>query len=148
MTLFPKQDDPLKPLFINMGSSTVQEIENGKKIMRSFIEIVDVLNKNGITLVAGTDMGFPGYSVFRELELFVACGLSPIEAIQSAAIIPAKVMGLANSLGSIEVGKQADLILVDGDPLENMRNLRNVHTVIKAGKMYNPAALHKMAGFN
>ena len=116
--------------------------------MRSFMEIVGALSKNGITLVAGTDMGFPGYSVFRELELFVACGLSPIEAIQSAAIIPAKVMGLANSLGSIEVGKQADLILVDGDPLENMRNLRNVHTVIKAGKMYNPAALHKMAGFN
>ena len=145
---FSSLPDPLKPLFTNTGSSSPQEIERGKIIMKAFMDIVGALNKNGITIVAGTDMGFPGYSVYREMELYVACGLSPMEAIQTATIVPARVMNLSAVRGSVEAGKNADLILVDGNPLENIRNIRKVSMVIKDGKLYDPPALHKMAGFN
>ena len=145
---FRSLPEPLKPLFTNTGSSTPQEIERGKIIMKTFMEIVNALNKNGITLVAGTDMGFPGYSVFRELELYVASGLSPMEAIQTATIIPARVMKQGAVLGSVEAGKNADLILIDANPLDNIRNIRKLKLVIKDGQVYQPDALHKMAGFN
>ena len=145
---FSSLPDPLKPLFINTGSNTDQEIERGKVIMKAFMDIVNALNKNGITLVAGTDMGFPGYSVYREMELYVASGLSPMEAIQTATIVPSRVMNKGSVSGSVETGKNADLILVDGDPLQNIRNIRKLSLVIKDGKIYEPATLHKMAGFN
>jgi len=145
---FRSLPDPLKPLFTNTGSSTPQEIERGKMIMKAFMEIVNALNKNGITLVAGTDMGFPGFSVFRELELYVAAGLSPMEAIRTATITPARVMKQAAVLGSVEVGKNADLILIDGNPVNNIRDIRKLNLVIKDGQAYQPEALHKMAGFN
>ena len=145
---FSSLPDPLKPLFTNTGSSTPQEIERGKMIMKAFMDIVGVLNKNGITLVAGTDMGFPGFSVYREMELYVASGLSPIEAIQTATVIPARVMNKDSVTGSVEKGKNADLILIDGDPLQNIRNIRKLNLVIKDGKIYEPPVLHKIAGFN
>ncbi len=145
---FTSLPEPLKPLFINTGSSGQDEIARGKRIMKAFMEIVDALNKNGITLVAGTDMGFPGYSVYREMELYVASGLSPMEAIRTATIIPARVMNKDSVSGSVEAGKNADLILIDGDPLQNIRNIRKLNLVIKDGQLYEPAALHKMAGFN
>ena len=145
---FNSLPEPLKPLFITTGTSSPQAIARGKLRMKTFMDIVNALNKNGITLVAGTDMGFPGFSVFREIELYVASGLTPMEAIQTATIIPARVMNQASILGSIEAGKKADLILIDGDPLENIRNIRQVSQVIKDGKLYDPSALHKMAGFN
>ena len=116
--------------------------------MDAFFKIVYALQANGVTLVAGTDMGFPGYSVYRELELYVAAGLTPMEAIRAATIIPARVMKLSDILGSVETGKNADLFLVDGDPVENIRNIRNVSMILKDGRIYDPEALHKTAGFS
>ncbi len=145
---FASLPEPLKPLFVNTGSSTAQEIERGRKMMDAFFKIVYALHANGVTLVAGTDMGFPGYSVYRELELYVAAGLTPMEAIQTATIIPARVMKLSSILGSVETGKNADLILIDGDPVENIRNIRKVSIVIKDGRIYDPEILHKTAGFS
>ncbi len=145
---FNSLPSPLKPLFINTGSDTEAEIARGKKAMAAFMQVVDALHKNGIPVVVGTDMGFPGYSVFREMELYVASGMTPIDAIRSATIVPATVMKRATSLGSVEKGKNADLILVDRNPMDNIRNIRSVSAVIKDGKLYDPAALHKTAGFN
>ncbi len=144
---FSTLPDPLKQLFINFGSSNPQQIARGKKIMESFTQVVGELNKNHITMVAGTDMGFPGYSVFRELELYVSAGLTPMEALQTATIVPARVMKMENASGSLEAGKNADIILIEGNPLQNIRNIRNVKTVIRNGSMYDPGALHTMAGF-
>lgn len=116
--------------------------------MQSMKLIVKALHDEGVSIVAGTDMGFPGYSLDRELELYVDCGLSPLEAIQTATIIPARVMHRDKQSGSIDVGKQADLILVDGDPLQHISDLRKVTVVIKDGKIYYPPALHRMVGFS
>ena len=144
---FSTLPEPMKPLFINTGTSDSNQIKRGKIIMKDFKDITGALYKNNITIVAGTDMGFPGYSVFRELELYVECGLTPMQAIQTATIIPAKVMKADGITGSVEAGRRADIIIIDGDPLQNIRNIRKVQTVIKDGNIYDPVALHKVAGF-
>src|SRR5208282_6674253 len=96
---------------------------------------------------AGTDQNVPGYSVYREIELYVEAGFTPMEAIQAATIVPARVMKRDGDLGTIEPGKRADLILVDGNPLENIHNIRNVKTVITGDVAYNCAELWQSVGF-
>jgi imidazolonepropionase-like amidohydrolase len=93
-------------------------------------------------------MGFPGFSVARELELYVEAGLTPAQALKTGTITPAEVMGLGKQTGSITAGKNADIIIVDGNPLTNISNVRNVKVVIKAGKVYDPGTLHRMVGFS
>jgi len=138
--------EPLQVLFVNMGMPP-DRAEKFKPVFRDMEKIVRLLHDRGITIVAGTDMGFPGFSVDRELELYVEAGLTPLEALRTATIIPARVMKKDDVTGSIEPGKQADLIIVDGDPLTQIRDLRKVRTVIKDGVVYQPQQLHAMAGF-
>jgi imidazolonepropionase-like amidohydrolase len=140
--------EPLKALFVNMGMSDPKQIERGKQMMSNLRKIINILYQDSITIVAGTDMDFPGYSLYRELELYVECGLPPAAAIQTATIVPARVMKMASSSGSVEKGKRADLILVDGDPLLQIRNIRNVVQVMKDGVLYDPSELHRLAGFS
>lgn len=138
---------PLQALLKNTGMEAAQA-EKLRPIYLSMVEIVKKLHDAGVTIVAGTDQGFPGFSVARELELYVQAGLTPADAIQTATIVPARVMKIDNKTGSIEEGKQADLIIVDGDPLKNIRDIRNVTTVIKAGQVYDPGKLHTLVGFS
>ena len=115
--------------------------------MKDFKEIVGALYKDSIPIIAGTDMGFPGYSVFRELELYVESGLTSMQAITTATITPARVMKLEVMSGSVTKNKRADVIIINGDPLKNIRDIRKVTTVIKDGNIYNPVTLHAIAGF-
>jgi imidazolonepropionase-like amidohydrolase len=137
---------PLQAIFKNTGTEPANA-EKLKPIWDCFQKIVKVLYDSGVTIVAGTDQGFPGYSLDRELELYVQAGLTPMQAIRTATITPAAVMKMDKETGSIETGKNADLVIIDGDPLTNIREIRKVTTVIKAGKIYNPVALHKLVGF-
>jgi len=137
---------PLQVLFVNMGMPP-DRAEKFKPVFRDMEKIVRLLHDRGITIVAGTDMGFPGFSVDRELELYVEAGLTPLQALQTATIIPAQVMKKDAVTGSVEPGKQADLVIVDGDPLTQISDLRKVRTVIKDGVVYQPQQLHAMAGF-
>ena len=137
---------PLQALFKNMGMPPAQA-QLARPRMHSMMSLVKVLHDKGITIVAGTDMGFPGYSVARELELYVQAGLTPMQAIQTATIVPAQVMNMDKRTGSIKAGKQADLVIIDGDPLKEIRNIRNVWMVIKEGQQYDPGVLHRMVGF-
>lgn len=119
----------------------------GREILDIFSKITGELHKNGLTVVAGTDQVVPGHSLRRELELYVKAGFTPMEAIQSATIVPARVMKVDKDLGTLEAGKIADLILVDGNPLENISNLRNTKYVVAAGRMFDCAALWQSVGF-
>jgi imidazolonepropionase-like amidohydrolase len=138
---------PLQSLFEHMGSPA-DRARTLKPRFNALSALVKVLHDKGVIIVAGTDMGFPGYSLFRELELYVAAGLSPLDAIKTATIVPAKVMNVDATSGSVAERKNADLIIIDGNPLENIRNIRNVKLVMKDGVVYEPAELHKLAGFN
>jgi imidazolonepropionase-like amidohydrolase len=111
------------------------------------VQIVGALHRAGVPIVAGTDQTVPGYSLYREIELYVQSGFTPMEAIQAATIVPARVMGLDKELGTIEIGKQADLIILNANPLESIHNIRSVESVITAGTMYHCAELWQSVGF-
>lgn len=143
---YEKLPVPLQQLFTSMGMPAEQS-NKLKPRYQGMLNLVKVLHDKGITVVAGTDMGFPGYSLPRELELYVQSGLTPLQAIQTATITPAKVMGMDKTNGSIKAGKQANLLILDADPLTEIRNVRKVFTVIKDGQQYDPKVLHKMVGF-
>ena len=104
------------------------------------VEIVGDLHRSGVTIMAGTDASdetnvFPGSSLHDELSLLVEAGLEPVEAIRAATSTPANFLGHADSLGTIEVGKLADLVLLDADPLEDIRNTQRIAAVIFDGKL-------------
>ena len=110
-------------------------------------EVLRALYAAGIPIVAGTDKALPGHSLHRELELYVQAGLTPMQVIQIATGGAAKVMGMDRDTGTVEVGKRADMILVDGDPLARFSDLRKVARVITNGRVYDPARLWKSVGF-
>jgi imidazolonepropionase-like amidohydrolase len=83
----------------------------------------------------------------RELELYVKAGLTPLEAIQTTTITPARVMKLDNEVGTIEPGKRADLIILDADPLDNISNIRKVRFVMTQGRLFDCARLWESVGF-
>jgi imidazolonepropionase-like amidohydrolase len=138
---------PLQALFKNTGQDA-KGAAKYKPLYDGMMKTIKVLSDAGVTLVAGTDQGFPGYSLDRELELYVDAGLTPFQAIRTATIVPAQVLKMDKVTGSITPGKQADLIIVDGDPLSRIRDIRKVTTVMKAGRLYNPVQLHKLVGFS
>jgi imidazolonepropionase-like amidohydrolase len=119
----------------------------GEQIFQKELAIVGALHKAGIPVVAGTDQTVPGHSLHRELELYVQAGFTPMEAIQAATLVPARVMGLEKELGTVEKGKRGDLILIDGNPLQDIHNTRKVEYVITNGTMYHTAELWQSVGF-
>jgi hypothetical protein len=101
-------------------------------------KVAGALHRNGVPIMAGTDaLGLPlvapGNSLHRELQLLVASGLSPYEAIRSATVVPAAFLGKANEFGTIAVGRRADLLLVEGNPLENLAVLKRSSGVMVRG---------------
>jgi len=137
----------LQALFKDTGEDPARAAKF-KPMFDSEVKIVKTLYDAGVTIVAGTDQDFPGYSLDRELELYVQAGLTPMQALQTATITPARVMKMDKVSGSIEAGKHADIAIVDGDPLNNIREIRKVTLVIKAGKIYDPVQLHQLVGFS
>ncbi|TDW96121.1 amidohydrolase family protein [Dinghuibacter silviterrae] len=137
----------LQALFVNAGMDA-KKAAYYKPVFQSWVGIVKVLHDYGIPIVAGTDEALPGYSLYREMELYVQAGLTPMEALQAATITPARVMGMASRSGSLSPGKDADLIVVDGSPENDIRQIRKVNLVCKKGVVYDPVALHRLVGFN
>jgi imidazolonepropionase-like amidohydrolase len=119
----------------------------GKATTDLFLKIIGELHRQGLRIVAGTDQVVPGHSVHREIELYVKAGFAPMEAIQAATLVPAQVMKVDKESGSVEVGKNADLVLVDGNPLDNISNIRNTKFVVTGGKVYDCAKLWTSVGF-
>ncbi len=117
------------------------------RALRAQLGVIKAMHDAGVRIVAGTDYGLPGFSLLRELELYVAAGLSPLDAIRSATSVPAEVMGLSRDVGTIETGKRADLVVLDADPLADIRNVRRGRWVVVNGRMYEMAALRRVVRF-
>ena len=96
--------------------------------------------------VPGTD-DFPGFTLQRELELYAKAGVPNAEVLRKATLLSARVAGKEAELGSIEVGKKANIILVDGDPVKNISDIRKVELTIKNGSVYDCKALYQSYGF-
>lgn len=107
--------------------------------------LIGRMHQRGVPIGAGTDtpifLAIPGYSLHAELEQLVASGLSPLEALRAATVRPAEFFGIENDIGTVDPGKRADLVLLDADPLSNIRNTRRISGVISKGRFYAPAEL-------
>lgn len=100
-------------------------------------EIVHILHDAGVKFLAGTDLGnpwiFPGFSLHDELGQLVENGFSPLEALQTATLNPARFYHATDSLGTVRAGHVADLVILDGNPLADIRNVARVHAVVLNG---------------
>ena len=106
-----------------------------------FSEMLKTLKKMyaaGVKITAGTDSPFMTYGLSFHVELhnFVQAGLSPYQTLQTATISAAQAIGVDKDLGSIEAGKLADLVIVNGDPLKNIKDAMNTEIVFKNGELY------------
>ena len=116
-------------------------------VFNKFLAILGELHRHGVPIVAGTDIAVPGHTLHRELELYVEAGFTPMEAIQAATLVPARAMGLLQEIGTIESGKRADLLVVSGNPLADIHDIRKVTRVVARGRLYDPATLWQLVGF-
>jgi hypothetical protein len=103
------------------------------------------LNKAGVKILGGTDTPqpfiVPGFSLHEELELLVRSGLTPLESLRTATYNPAEYFGALDSLGTVSQGKLADLVLLDANPLTDIRNSRRISAVVANGRVFDRAAL-------
>ena len=118
-----------------------------KRRIRDSQAMVKALFDAGVPIVAGTDGALPGYSLLRSIEMYVEAGLTPMQAIESATRVPAESMGLAKDVGTIEVGKRADMIVLTADPLAQISNIRKLRWVVADGRVLEPSKLWTAAGF-
>jgi imidazolonepropionase-like amidohydrolase len=111
----------------------------------AMLKLLKALYDAGVTIIPGTD-GLSGYMLHHELELYAKAGIAPAEVLRMATLTPALVMGVDKDRGVIAAGKYADMVLIDGDPSKNISDIRKVATVLKGGRVYDPAAIEKTLG--
>lgn len=126
------------PMLVNLRESSRQE---GLFDMLAHVSML--MRRAGVNILAGTDAGQgsmrPGETLHQELALLVAAGLTPAEALQTATLEPARFLDATDSLGTVQQGKIADLVLLDANPLADIRNTRKIAGVLAGGK-YLPRA--------
>lgn len=125
-----------------------EEYNYAKKVYPKYFELIGAMRRAGVQFLAGTDTGnpycFPGFSLHDELALLVQAGLTPIDALRAATLNPSKFLGLDRSFGTIEKGKIADLVMLDANPLDDIRNTQKIHAVVSNGLFLDRDALDRM----
>jgi imidazolonepropionase-like amidohydrolase len=118
----------------------------GKRIFAKDLEVVGAMKRARVPILAGTDGPYSqgGDALHSELELLVQAGLTPHQAIQAASRDAAKAMGVLNEVGTVEVGKTADLVLLDADPMVNISNTRKISAVVLHGQLFTEGELSAM----
>ena len=122
--------------------------KNAEPFRQSFEKLLGFVKRMydaGVPLLAGSD-DIAGFTLHRELELYVLAGLTPAQTLQVATLNGARFAYRLGRSGTITVGKDADLILVDGDPVANISDVRKVSLTMKAGVMFFPAELYDALG--
>lgn len=159
---FPDQTDPAEVTFAKYIPRPLRErtkeikdailkelnpddFTSGKPLFQKQMELVAPMRSGGVKFLAGTDMPLsPGFTLHEELGLLVQAGLTPIEALQSATRNPAEYFGMLDSVGTIEKGKLADLLLLQADPLQDIGNTRNIDAVVVGGRLVPKSSIQDM----
>jgi imidazolonepropionase-like amidohydrolase len=120
-----------------------------KKFVQMELDMTLAMFRAGVPFLAGTDTAagvhvFPGFSLHQELALFVQAGLTPLQALQTATLNPAKFLNRLADLGTVERGKLADLVLLDANPLEDIANTKKIRAVVLAGRYLDRPELDRM----
>ena len=107
--------------------------------------IVSSMHQAGVPIMAGTDSPmpgvYPGFSLHEELQQLVQSGLTPLEALRAATLEPARFLHIDKTVGTVAVGKRADLVLLDADPTKDIRNTERIHAVLLGGRLLRRADL-------
>lgn len=126
-------------------SGTTQDFQLARSVYKKQIELAGLMHRAGVKFIAGTDVlnpfCFPGFSLHDELAILVEAGLSPMEALQTATLNPARFLGKEKDFGTIAEGKIADLVLLEGDPLADIRNTTKINSVVVNGRLLDRNAL-------
>jgi imidazolonepropionase-like amidohydrolase len=133
---------------ITQGYGT-DDLGTRKRFIEKELEVAGMLHKAGVPFLAGTDTPagvhiFPGFSLHEELQRFVVAGFTPLEALQTATLNPARFFGMEDQLGTVEKGKLADLVILSGNPLEDIANTQKITGVILDGHYFSRSDLDKM----
>jgi hypothetical protein len=116
-----------------------------ERALANMFALLPALHEAGVPLLIGTDV-WPGFGLHHEMELFVRAGIGASDVLSLATLGAARIMGMDDQSGSVEPGKLADLILVDGDPIADISDIRRVVTVVSDGRVYDPAAIYGALG--
>jgi hypothetical protein len=131
-----------------MFSIWSKDRELADSMFSRYLQLVGLLNRAGVPIMAGTDaLGpfcYPGFSLHDELALLVEAGLTSMHALQAATRNPAVFLNVSDSLGTVESGKLADLVLLDADPIADIRNTTTINAVILDGQLIDHAALQRI----
>ena len=131
-----------------LKNRTPEVSARARMIFQKELDLILAMHRAGVKMLAATDAVVwyvvPGFSLHDELELFVQAGLSPMDALQTATRNPAIYFGLSDTLGTVEEGKKADLVLLEANPLENISNTKRINAVIVGGRLFPKASLEKM----
>jgi imidazolonepropionase-like amidohydrolase len=139
----------------NLAHQMEAEYEMRTKLVQNSLSVVREMKAVGVPIMAGTDSAapnvFPGFSLHEDLLYLVQAGLTPAQALQAATVKPAEFLGRTAEQGTITVGKRADLVLLDANPLDDIRNTQKIRAVVVNGKFLDrrelDALLAKVAGF-
>jgi imidazolonepropionase-like amidohydrolase len=120
-------------------SRTPEDFKVSRLVYKKQLELVGLMRRAGVEFIAGTDVVnpfcFPGFSLHDELALLVEAGFSPMEALQTATLNPARFFGKEKDFGTVQEGKIADLVLLDANPLEDIRNTTKINSVVVNGQL-------------
>lgn len=130
------------------GDRSEEDFAYARREFRKNLEVVGAMQKSGVGILAGTDTlnpyCFPGFSLHDELGFLVQAGLTPMEALQAATLNPARFLGKEKEMGTIEVGKIADLVLLEANSLVEIRNTTKIAAVVFEGKLFSRTSLDAM----
>jgi imidazolonepropionase-like amidohydrolase len=133
------------------GTRSAYPGTRGQRALRGFfregLRLTGAAHRAGVPVLVGTDTTIGGFRYHDELKLLTDAGLSPADVLRAATIQAARYTGLDRGSGSIAVGKRADMVLLDADPLRDIRNTRRIRSVVLGGRYYDRAALDRLLGF-
>jgi imidazolonepropionase-like amidohydrolase len=138
----------LKKQFLeNTKPVSPEDLAELKATLAELRAVVAQMHRDGVPLLAGTDLAgsrVPGFTLHDELAFLAEAGLTPVQALQTATRNPAKVLGKSDELGAVEAGKIADLVLLEADPLQDIRNTRRIRAVVANGRLLDRSALDRL----
>ena len=127
---------------------TSEDQDTLRRLMDLSFRLVKDFDDAGVKMLAGSDYGggwvIPGVSLHQEFDLLEKCGLSPLKVLQMTTINGSEFLGIEKTSGSVEVGKNANLVLLEADPLESVQNLHAVAGVVRSGRYYSKDDLSSM----
>ena len=158
---YVERDDPYAPYLTSrqraewlprnnpqLRDMTPEDFASTREQAAGLQRIVGAMWRAKVPLLAGSDVGavhvYPGFALQQELRLLVDAGLTPRAALETATIAPARFFGATDSLGTIAAGKRADLLLVDANPLDDIRNLSRVSAVVLRGRVLERRELDRL----